>query len=490
MKFTASRWRKARTMSIRQDGALVHGFLRRFLLPALVLLVPCLRGAERPNVLFIAVDDLRPQLGCYGVPHVKSPHIDRFASRGLLFKRAYCMVPTCGASRASLMTGIRPSPNRFVTFYASAEKETPAAVTLNTHFTRNGYRTISNGKIFHNLEDSAAGWSEPPWRPKSFRDRKMPPKPGEKGLGPPFAVAQGDDDSLYDGQTALKAVADLKRLKDAGSPFLLAVGFYKPHLPFVCPKKYWDLYPPDLFKAPDLHVPTEGVLFSALHPSYELRTYEGVPLGGPMPDETALGLIRGYHACVSYVDAQIGRVLTELERLGLDGNTIVVLWGDHGWNLGEHGLWCKHSCFETSMRAPLIIRVPGRKGGVVTEALIEFIDIYPTLCELAGLPVPAQVEGRSFVPLLDDPARPWKDRAVGRYEHGDTIRTDRHRYTEYARSGSRPSSRMLYDHHADPAEHANLAQVPVMTETVGALSRMLAETKGKDLPAPAPPDEK
>ena len=242
------------------------------------------------------------------------------------------------------------------------------------------------------------------------------------------------DEELGDGQVAQKTIADLRRLKDMKQPFFLAAGFFKPHLPFIAPKKYWDLYPAETIKLPGNYHRPKDAPDEAIHSFGELRAYAGIPKTGPVSDETARNLIRGYHACVSFTDAQIGKVLDELDRLDLARNTIVVLWGDHGWNLGEHTLWCKHCCFETSMRVPLIVRVPGIKGGVKTEGLTELIDLYPSLSELAGLPVPAHVQGRSFVPLLKNPAQPWKDQAIGRFTSGDTIRTDSYRFTEYSNS--------------------------------------------------------
>lgn len=475
------------------------------LLLCLLTFLPALCGAiqaadaKRPNILFIAVDDLRPQLGCYGLDHVKSPNIDGLAAQGLLFNRAYCMVPTCGASRASLMTSIRPAPSRFVTHLAYAEKDAAGIITLNTHLKQHGYYTVSNGKVLHHPEDSAVGWSEPAWRPgKPAAGVPVPAKSGVKkggakgkgesqnkgeegkSRGAPFQVSERNDDELGDGQVALKTVADLRRLKDQGEPFFLAAGFFKPHLPFIAPKKYWDLYPAGSIKLPANYHPPKDAPAVSIHSSGELRAYAGVPKTGRVPDELALSLIRGYHACVSFTDAQIGRVLDELDRLDLAKNTIVILWGDHGWNLAEHTLWCKHSCYETSMRVPLIIRAPGFQGGLKTDALTELIDIYPTLCELAGVPVPAHVQGRSFVPLLKDPAQPWKDQAIGRFTNGDTIRTEQFRFTEYTDRQHGPIGRMLYGHRADPGENINVSEQPAHRETTTQLTERLRAGKGKD----------
>ncbi len=469
--------------------------LRPVLLVAVLALVGsspagAIRAAEPdgPNVLFIAVDDLRPQLGCYGCEQMVSPNLDRLASQGTVFRRSYCMVPTCGASRASLMTGIRPARSRFVNYMTWAERDAPGITTLNTHFRRHGYHTVSNGKVFHHAGDNVAGWSEAPWRPDRSdvllghyvnRDVLAQAKSSPRGRGPAYESADVSDDAYPDGRLAKKAVADLKRLKAKGGPFFLAVGFYKPHLPFVAPKKYWDLYPPEEVHLPKNYARPKDAPDAAIHSWGELRSYAGIPPQGPLTDDAARNLIRGYYACVSYTDAQIGKLLDELDRLDLAKNTIVIVWGDHGWNLGEHTLWCKHCCFETSMRAPIIIRAPGIDGGHVTDGLTEFIDIYPSLCELAGLPLPEHLEGRSFVPLLKQPDMAWKPAAIGRYRNGDTIRTADFRYTSYSDNVGRPVARMLYDHRSDAEETTNVSERPAGRETIGQLHEALQRGMGK-----------
>ena len=448
-------------------------------------------GPKRPNVLFIAVDDLRPQLGCYGQQQIHSPNIDRLAAGGVVFERAYCMVPTCGASRASLMTGIRPARNRFVNYLTWAEKDAPGVTTLNTQFKQHGYYTVSNGKVFHHPEDNAAGWSEPAWRPKGVPTYQLPENQelaskrtsqrGGRGRGPAYESADVADDAYADCVRAEKAVAYLRRLHESGKPVFLAVGFFKPHLPFIAPKKYWDVNDHDEIHLPDNYYPPKDVPKEAIHTFGELRAYAGVPPTGPVSDEMARNLIHGYYACVSYTDAQIGKLLDELDRLGLAENTIVVLWGDHGWNLGEHTLWCKHCCFETSMHAPLIVRAPGIKGGRQTGGLTEFIDIYPSLCELAGLPLPDHLQGKSFAPLLKTPDLLWKPAAIGRFRNGDTIRTDRFRFTEYTEGKGTFISRMLYEHESDPGENVNVSERSENQETKRRLANELHEGMGKDL---------
>lgn len=444
--------------------------------------------AGRPNILFIAVDDLRPELNCYGRTHIHSPNIDRLASGGVLFERSYCMVPTCGASRSSLMTGLRPSPKRFVSYLTRADKDAPGVTTLNTQLANNGYETISLGKVFHHRDDSEVGWAQPAWRPAAaayhiaannqLQGRKRPN--GKPRRGPAFESADAPDQQYADGMTADKAIGELQRLTQRDTPFFLAVGFVKPHLPFVAPKKYWDLYDPAEIHLPENYNVPQDAPEESIHNSGELRAYHGIPAQGPVSNETARNLIHGYYACVSFVDAQIGRVLDELERLGIADETIVVLWGDHGWNLGDHTLWCKHSCYESSMHAPLIVRAPGIDGGAKTAGLTEFIDIYPSLCDLAGIEKPAHLQGRSFVPLLHDPEMQWKTAAIGRFQTGDTIRTDQYRFTQYATKNGKPTARMLYDHAQDPLENVNLAETVDAANLVRSLGETLAKNKGKD----------
>ena len=446
---------------------------------------PTVAQNTKPNVLFIAVDDLRPELRCYGKEHIQSPNIDRLASAGTLFERAYCMVPTCGASRASLFTGLRPTRNRFVSFDANAEKEAPGIATLNTHFKNHGYHTISNGKIFHLLEDSAAGWSEKPWTPSDIgigyrldKNRNLARQEDTK-RGPPIEFTDAPDTEYPDAQIATKAIEDLQRLKDKEEPFFLAVGFLKPHLPFVAPKKYWDLYEQESIKLPTNYHPPKNAPREAVHRWGELRHYATVPQTGPLSDAMARDLIHGYYACVSFTDAQVGRLLDELKRLELDENTIVVLWGDHGWNLAEHTLWCKHSCFETSMHAPLIVRAPATPSNQRTRSLTEFIDIYPSLCELAGLPLPEHLDGESFVPQLKDPSLPGKDAAVGRFKQGDTIRTDLFRFSEYTNPKGQQTGRMLYDHQSDPGENVNISENENQAAVVKRLTTQLHDAMEK-----------
>ena len=440
-------------------------------------------GRKRPSVLFIAVDDLRPQLGCYGHKQMISPNIDRLASDGVTFLRSYCQVPVCGASRASLLTGVRPTKDRFLGFDTWAEKDLPGALSIAKHFKLNGYHTISNGKVFHHKNDCLDGWSEEPWRPKGswlnylLEENKRLVDQESNQRGPAYEAADVADNAYFDGMIADKGISDLCRLKAMDKPFFLALGFLKPHLPFNAPKKYWDMYKREDIDLADNPFRPKGAPDAALHTWGELRAYHGIPAKGPLPDELARTLIHGYYACVSYTDAQIGRVLAELDRLGLRDDTVVILWGDHGWNLGEHGLWCKHCNFETSLHSPLIVRGPGMKAGVKTNALTEYLDVYPSLCELCGLPLPGHLQGRSFVPLLSNPNLLWKEAVFSRYIRGDSVKTDRYRYTEWRRKDGKIYARMLYDHSVDLVENVNISELPENKEVVSKLSKMLQEVK-------------
>ncbi|HIL72417.1 MAG TPA: DUF229 domain-containing protein, partial [Verrucomicrobia bacterium] len=462
----------------------------------LLFIFSVLSAFARPNVLFIAVDDLRPQLNCYGKSRMQTPHLDRLAERGVLFERAYCMVPTCGASRASLMTGIRPAEHRFVNYLAWAEKDAPGVTTLNTHFKNHGYTTVSIGKVFHHRNDSLNGWSEKPWRSslndyqlREFQQRqikrhreKYPQRKKVRGM--PYESADASDDNYRDGANALKAIETLERFSQNNKeePFFMALGFHKPHLPFTAPKKYWDLYDVAEIELPNNYFPPEGAPPEALHSSGELRAYSTIPPTGPVDRKTALNLIHGYYACVSFVDAQIGKVLDSLRRLGLADETLVILWGDHGWQLGEHGMWNKHSCFETSMHAPLMVLPPKADGvlpGSRVSALIEFIDIYPSLCDLAGIPKPDHLEGRSFLSLMKNPDAPWKSFAIGRYKKGDTIRSNHFRFSEYTGPGQAITGSMLYDHRSDSAEIKNVVGKLNYARDVEMLKSNLHSHKGR-----------
>lgn len=448
-------------------------------------LVPAQQHKPRkPNILFVAVDDLRPELGCYGTK-VISPNIDRLAAGGVVFNRSYCQSPVCGASRASLLSGIRCTRDRSWNGYLhSADKDWGAPLSLPRQLRSHGYYTVSDGKVYHHQDDGQGSWSEEAWRPAggpwvgrryAIDENKALARQDKtnREAGPAYECADVADSFYPDGEIADKAVSDLRRLKGMDKPFFLAVGFLRPHLPFNAPKRYWDLYDRDKIKLADNPFRPKDAPGAAIHNSGELRAYHGVPKKGPIPDDLARTLIHGYYASTSYIDAQVGRLLDELDRLGLAGSTIVVLWGDHGWNLGEHTLWCKHCHFQTSLRAPLIVRVPGFTGGRKTDGLTEFIDIYPSLCELSDVPLPEHLEGRSFVPLLKDPQRAWKEAIHSRYANGQSVRTDRYCYTEWTGKNGQVAARMLYDQKLDPGENVNISERPENAEIVRELAGKL-----------------
>lgn len=439
-----------------------------------------------PNILFIAVDDLRPELNCYGKKEIISPNIDQLASEGMLFTRSYCNVPTCGASRASLMTGMRLGRHRFLSFKTMVEEDAPNAIVLSQHFKNNGYTTISNGKVLHNMEDRKESWDDL-WRlasNSSNRDYQQTHNialdTGNSTRGYFFENANVHDTIYRDGKIANKTIRDLHRLKTSKKPFFLAVGFMKPHLPFNAPTKYWDMYDRNKIQLPDNNYRPKDAPDASVHNSGELRAYTGIPKKVPLNDSLAITMIHGYRACVSYVDAQIGRVLDALKETRLDKNTIVVLWGDHGWNLREHGLWCKHCNFNTSLHAPLITKVPGIEGGKKSDALVEFVDIYPTLCELAGIAPPEnQLEGESYLSLLKDPNSNWNNQIIAKFRDGLTIKTDRYSYTEWSKSDTTTYARMLYDHQNDYAENTNISELPENKILVDSLSKLLFENRGQ-----------
>ncbi len=440
---------------------------------------------QRPNVLFVVVDDLRPQLNCYGMAWILSPNIDKMAARGMVFERAYCQQAVCAPSRASVLSGCRPATTTIYDLQTPLRAAMPDVLTLPQHFKNQGYETVSIGKVYHHAQDDPEGWSRPPfqskgdWKGRGYltdeaievikrTDAEQEAMgSSRRGLGPAFESADVPDEGYHDGKDAQAAIDALQDLAALDRPFFLALGFHKPHLPFNAPKRYWDMYDRNAIPMAANPFEPEGVTPFSLTDFGELRGYFGIPKEGRVPDEIARKLIHGYAACVSYMDAQFGKVIDELERLGLRENTIVILWGDHGWKLGEHDSWCKHTNFEIDARAPMLIQVPGYEGGRKTDALVEFVDMYPTLSELCGLPIPEHTEGTSFVPLLDDPDRTWKDAVFSQYPRrgeavmGTTMRTDRYRYTEWRDTATdEVLARELYDHEEDPQENVNLAVRP------------------------------
>ncbi len=495
-----------------------------FFIPGEGFCLPAKKVKTKPNILFIPVDDLRPELGCYGDKFVKSPNIDRLARNGVVFTRAYCQQAVCNPSRASLLTGLRPDAIQVWDLYTEFRKNVPDVVTLPQFFKQNGYTTIGLGKTFHNIFPDTVSWTEKPHiagfpfdpdavymndenlRIQEEKKQKIIASGGTRidQLGYWYLKANAtenadvDDDAYFDGAQTTLAIQKLKELATQENPFFLSVGYYRPHLPFNAPKKYWDMYDRNSISLADNQFAPEGSPAFAIHGDQELRGYDDCrdlpfPKEKPLDENRQRELKHGYYASVSYVDAQIGRLLDELERLGLSENTIVVLWGDHGWKLGEHNGWCKQTNYEIDTRVPMIFSGAGVKSkGAKSNALTEFVDIYPTLCEMAGLAIPKHLQGTSVVPLLKNPELKWKSAAfsqflLGRFgpaetrlveRMGYTIRTDRYRYVEWYNWDKAENkkgdflSAELFDHVLDPNENKNIAGA-VEKETIGLLSKQL-----------------
>ena len=493
-------------------------------------------NSSRPNILFIAIDDLRPELGCYGNKGIHSPNLDMLATQGRCFLRAYCQEAICSPSRASLLTGSRPDTIGVIENRAYFRDLNPQIVTLPQHFITHGYTAVYSGKIFHGrMTDDQHSWNYKPNR----KGLTPPTNPGGNALpenqriyarnkdrmvaiygerssrglihGPAFEAAPVEDDGYVDGYNTGVAIQTLDELVQQDKPWFLALGFVRPHLPFHAPKKYFDLYDPEEIQLPTFSEPPQNGASMGIHASFELRTRHGIPKSGPINESLSRELLHAYYACVSYVDAQIGRVIASLEKNKVRENTIIVVWGDHGWHLGEYGIWGKATNYEIATRVPLIICTPsmGQKG-TPTDSLVELIDIYPTLCDLANIPQPDHLAGKSLVPVLHNPnaiikgvamsqfptpalrewaANPlspemretffgplisqveqkireqqgsqWNQELFEKYLMGYTLRDPRYRYIEWRDTrnpNSEPIYQELYDHLSDPHETVNIAR--------------------------------
>lgn len=483
---------------------------------------------SRPNILFIPVDDLRPELGCYGSTTIKTPNIDRIAKEGVVFTRAYCQQAVCNPSRASLLTGMRPDAIKVWDLKTNFRDPCPDVITLPQYFKQNGYYTVGVGKTFHNTIPDMISWSEKPhvagfpFDPDAVyvteENKKLVEKKKQflinKGINRidhlghwyiktvATEVADVPDDAYFDGAQTTLAIEKLKELKNKEQPFFLSVGYYRPHLPFNAPKKYWDMYKREEIPLAENQFIPKGSPRYALHGDYELRGYDDFR-DLPQCHKKSLDIERqrllkhGYFASVSYVDAQIGRLINALEKLGLEKNTIIVLWGDHGWKLGEHNSWCKQTTYEIDTRVPMIFAGKGVTAkNVRCNALTEFVDIYPSLCELAGLDVPEHLQGSSLVPLLDNPKKRWKSAAYSQFlmgrsgslkdrqnqRMGYAIRTDRYRYVEWYNwskdniVGDVIVARELYDHSVDPHENENIVTYSDNAHLIKKLSKRLKKS--------------
>ena len=466
----------------------------RSLLTAVVVMLlfaSPLSGADRsrPNVLFIAVDDLNTRLGCYGFEHIRSPNIDALAARGVAFQRAYCQYPSCGPSRASVMTGLRPQSTGVLSNKVHFRHFIPDAVTLPQVFRKNGYFVARVGKIYHQANpthigtsgpDDPASWEQvinPRGRDKDEEDlltvyTPQLPLPDQMC----YLKADGNDSEQTDGKVADSTIALLKEHRDDDAPFFIAAGFYRPHIPYIAPRQYFDLYDFKRAKLPGL--PGN---YRSLVPAAALASTPQWPNFGTT-EQQARECILAYDACVSFVDAQVGRVIKALDDLRLSENTIIVLWGDHGYHLGEHGLWRKNSLYEESARAPLIIAGPGvQSERSHCDRIVEFVDIYPTVGDLAGLTVPSELEGRSLRPLLEHAEHKW-DHAAFTETHfrdvsGRSIRTARWRCVLWGENGK--DGVELYDQMSDPLEMNNLANDASFRKPLETLRRRIQDHWGK-----------
>ncbi len=462
--------------------------------------------AEKPNMLFIAVDDLREDLGCYGNKQVVSPNIDALAKKGVQFTQAYVQVAVCNPCRASIMTGLRPDSTKVWDLGPHLRERIPNAVTIPQYLRKYNYHAVGLGKIFHNPYPDPQSWSEPLWQPTNlaksyskktlerYKEKRMsfPPDSWGRNAMRCNSTASPDiaDENTYDGANTLRAIQYMKELKNKEKPFFIAMGYVRPHLPFVPPKKYWDLYKREEIKlAENDYLPknTTPLSFfgSAEFPIYmDMRNMPN-EYKGKIDDNTARRLKHGYYASVSFVDAQIGKLLQALKDEGLEENTIVVFWSDHGYKLGEHRAWGKMSNHEIDCRIPFIIYDPRSDvNGTKCNKLVELVDVYPTLCDLAGIPVPKKLEGNSMKPLLTGNATNWKTAAFSQYERlhkgtyymGYTVKTPNARYVEWrSEKDGAVKWTEFYDHSVDPQENSNVSSEDSYAEAVREHAEILSK---------------
>ncbi len=483
----------------------------------------------KPNILFVSIDDLRPTLGVFGDTIVITPHLNQLANEGITFRQTFCQAAVCAPSRASLMTGLRPDSTRVWHLGDKFREINPGIVTMPQYFSKFGYYTVNIGKIFHNYMPDSISWDEPDLRPSQYVRPEWLGRDGETfyiseevnkaqaikrdsllnlrpiryadgwNTGPAWEAANVHDTLYYDGAQTELAKRTITRLIKKDQPFFLGLGFFRPHLPFAVPKKYWNMY--DLEKiptAPNPDVPTDAPLFT-MNSMYELRHYDGFGhIGHPssgyrMNSDTARILKQGYYASVSYIDVLLGDLINHLKNLGIYENTIIVVWGDHGWKLGDHNSWGKMTNYNIDLQVPLIIRDPNQKRrGVHTTAITELVDLFPSMCELAGIKVPEYMQGTSFVPLLVDPDRPWKKAAFSQFHRRPRVAADGGRYMGYSvntqeyhyvewytwdhQTGTKVKfvAKELYNRQNDPFETINLAERDTHANIVKEMSVLLA----------------
>lgn len=498
-------------------SSIIDCCLFMFLLPACAA-APKPDVPSKPNVLLILVDDLKPALGCYGDTAAKTPHMDRLATRGMRFDLAYCNQAVCAPSRFTLMLGAHSTSTGLYGLGSHLRRIIPDAVTMPQHFARHGYRTESLGKVFHighgnhgdpqsfgvdHFHDKVIEYADPAstdggklTREEAYFTNQKLGQIRSLPRGAAFESPDVPDVRYADGRVAEETIKRLRAAKErrgkTRTPFFIAAGFARPHLPFSAPKKYWDLHDPARLPMPEFEELPAGSPQVAGKRGGEITNYKPVPERGDMDDDLKRELIHGYYASTSFVDAQIGKVLDELTRLGLDKNTIVVLWGDHGFHLGDLGIWTKHTNYEQANRIPILIAAPGvAKPGSSTKQPAESVDIFPTLCELAGLPAPAgpqRIDGLSLVPVLKNPSTRVRDHAYHAYPRrklGRALRTERYRLVEWKNPGDPADAAEyeLYDYEADPLEKENLAAK--RPDVVALLKAKLAK-----YPAPVDPRQR
>ena len=426
---------------------------------------------KKQNILFISIDDFRPKVSSYGETKMITPNIDKLASEGLQFNNAYTNIAVCGASRASIMTGIRPSEKRFNDFSTRASVDTPDAIPLNQIFKENGYETISYGKIYHHKDDFQEYWSEKDGGQiqSDFQDPKSIARVENAGTGeygkkqPTFEYPDVDDYAYNDGKITKRAINKLKTLKRENKPFFMAIGYVSPHLPFIQPKKYWDMYDHNAIKLADNSFQPKNspdIAIEAQHNSAEMRkNYLDIPSEGKLDDSLARNLIHGYYASVTYMDVLIGELIKGLDDLGLRENTTIVFWSDHGYFLGEHGFWCKHSTFEEAVKIPFIISSPKHVKNKMTASFTELVDVYPTLCDIANIEAPNYLQGKSLMPVLEDPSKILKTEVYTRYKQGEAVIDKDFSYTEF-HDGEKYLGNMLYDNHKDHGQNTDISKLP------------------------------
>ena len=492
---------------------------------------------KKPNILFISVDDLRTSLGAYGDTIVISPNIDKLALEGITFRETFCQSAVCAPSRASMMTGLRPDSTRVWHLGDKFREINPNAVTMPQYFSKYGYHTVNIGKIFHNYMPDSISWDEPDLRPKRYLKKEWLERDGETfyiseavnksqerkrdsllklkpiryadgwNTGPAWEAANVHDTLYYDGAQTKLAKQTLSRLSKLDKPFFMGLGFFRPHLPFAVPKTYWDLYDANKIPLPNNpEIPKDAPIYS-MNSMYELRSYDGFshidhPVSSYRMNEDTIRLLRhGYYASVSYVDKLIGDLISHLKEIGLYENTIIVIFGDHGWKLGDHNSWGKMTNYNIDLKVPLIIRSPKQKNkGVQTHAISELVDVFPTLCDLAEIDIPNYMQGISLVPLIEKPKLKWKQAAFSQFHRrpkesadgerymGYSLNTKKYHYIEWYdwnhKTGTKGELKgtELYDREHDPYEKLNISENAKLSETKKELSKQLANGWKKALP--------